>query len=128
MLLLLTLACTAGDKDSDVVPTPVVTILTPSASTVVTAGTPTPVSMVVDGFTLEDPAKHNEGQPVGFLRVSWDDGTETGSVDTGSTQVDVTVANAGTTTLQATLIFADGDEVTEEFSDFTPASVTFTVQ
>jgi len=129
MLILLSLACTASDKDSgSEYPTPVVTILTPSANTEVLAGEPTAVSMVVDGFTLQDPAKHNDGQPVGHLRLTWNDGAETGQVETGSTQVDVTVTTPGETTLTATLLYADGDEVTEGFPDFVPASVTFTVQ
>jgi hypothetical protein len=64
------------------------------------------VSVLVDGFALASPAKHNEGEPTGYVSVTLD-GEEV--LQTGSTVFDVTFAEVGAVTLGAELFYADGD-------------------
>lgn len=104
-LALLALACT-GDKDSaaDTGPQPAVTFLDPLDGGTVTAGD-VQLSLIVENFTLTDPAKHNEGTPEGYLSITVDGGEV---VQTASTQITITLA-AGAHTVGAGLFYADGD-------------------
>lgn len=83
------------------------------------------VSVLVEGFTLEPPAKHNEGEPTGYLAITLD-GEEV--LQTASTVFDVTFAEPGNVTLGAELFYADGDALEPPVSaeialDIAPAAV-----
>jgi hypothetical protein len=64
------------------------------------------VSVLVEGFTLESAAKHNEGEPAGYLAITLD-GEEV--LQTASTVFEVTFTEPGSVTLGAELFYADGD-------------------
>ncbi len=126
----LPLAC-AGPRDSagadaDAT-TPTVSFVSPKEGDTVPAGALS-LSIAVDHFVLEDPAKHNDGEPEGYLVVTWTEGSNGDSVQTGSTTPTLTIATPGAWTLTADLRFADGDELSERFDDFAPASIAITVQ
>lgn len=105
--LLLGLACAGGDADSGhAAEAPSIEWLVPSDGDPVSAGD-VACSTVIDGFTLEDHAKHSAGAPTGYLSVSVD-GTEV--LTSGVTNFTITLA-AGAHDLTATLHYADGDEV-----------------
>lgn len=108
MLLVLTLlACTGKEDDSGAaVAAPTVTWLSPTDGATVTAGLVS-CSIVIDGFALQDPAKHNDGAPAGYIAISVDDAVV---LSTGDTTFDLTVGT-GPHTLTAQLYYADGDEV-----------------
>ena len=124
MVLFLFLACDSGD-DSVALETPTVSFLEPADDATVPVGA-LQLSIVVEHFVLHDPAKHNEGEPEGFVRVEWTNGTASESVDTGSTTPTIDLASAGNWTITAELYYADGDEITEQFPDSVPAEVTVT--
>jgi hypothetical protein len=126
MLLLFFLACDSGD-DSVPLETPAVSFLEPADGATVPVGD-LQLSIVVEHFALHDPAKHNEGEPEGFVRVGWTDGTASDELDTGSTTPTIQLPNAGSWTLTASLYYADGDEITEQFPDYAPAEVTVTAK
>lgn len=126
MVLTALLAC-AGAGDSTTTDTPTVAFVSPADGDTVAKGD-IPLSIAVDHFLLVDPAKHNDGEPEGYLQVDWTDGTTTDSVQTDSTTPTITLATAGSWTLTADLHFADGDGMDESFDDFVPASITITVQ
>ena len=102
-------ACTGG-KDSDsaaaLVPASTVQWVTPSDGASVAAGD-VACSIAADNFTLSDPAKHNEGTPVGYISVSVD-GVE---VQKSGTTTPTVTLGAGSHSLMAQLFSADGDEV-----------------
>ena len=83
MLLLTLLACDGGD-DSVALETPTVSFLSPEDGGSVPVGD-LQLSLVVEHFALHDPAKHNEGEPEGFVRLAWTDGAVSDQLDTGST-------------------------------------------
>jgi hypothetical protein len=126
MLMFLFLACDNGD-DSVAPETPTISFLEPAEDAAVPVGD-LQLSLVVDHFMLHDPAKHNEGEPEGFVRVEWTDGTASDELDTGSTTPTIDIASAGTWTITAELYFADGDEITEDFPDYVPAELTVTAK
>ena len=68
---------------------------------------PVQLSLLVEGFALVDPAKHNEGQPEGFLRLAVN-GADT--LDTAQTTPTLSLA-AGATILDAELLYSDGDSL-----------------
>lgn len=111
MLLLLSLfACSDKSSDSaELVEAPTVSWLTPTDNGTVSAGE-VACSLVVGEFTLEDPAKHNDGAPIGYVVVAVD-GAE--GLTTGSTTFNLSLP-AGAHSLSATLVYADGDEVTSD--------------
>ena len=84
--------------------------------------------VVVEHFTLQDLAKYNEGRAEGYLELSWTDGTQSDTLDPSETNNTIAISTPGSWTLTAELYFEDGDEVSEEFSDFAPASLAFTVE
>lgn len=107
MLLLVSLIACGGDgDDTAATEAPTVSWLEPAADGTVTAGT-VPASLVVEHFTLEDPAMHSEGGAEGYVAVSVD-----GSVvlETSQTTFDLDLT-AGMHTLDAQLFYVDGDEV-----------------
>ena len=104
MLLALLLACTGAPDDSGEGLGASVSFLSPVDGDTVTAGD-VAVSIVVDGFTLHAPAKHNEGEAAGYVAVSVD-GAEV--LTTGETQFTLPLV-AGAHTLTAELHFEDGD-------------------
>ena len=106
MFLFALIAC-SGEEVEEPVTAPTVQWLSPADGATIAAGT-TAASVVVDDFTLESPAKHNEGAPIGYLAISID-GTEV--LTTGETTFDLTM-DPGAYTLEAALYFVDGDEVT----------------
>jgi hypothetical protein len=126
MLALFFLACDKGD-DSVALETPTISFLEPADDAKVAVGD-LPLSMVVDHFVLHDPAKHNEGEPEGFVRLEWSNGTASDDLDTGSTTPTIEIPSAGSWTVTAELYFADGDEITEDFPDYVPAQVTVTAK
>lgn len=119
------LACT-GHGDSAATETPTVEILSPTDGETVPSGD-VALSIAVNHFLLSDPAKHNEGEPEGYLHVAWTDGATSGELDTGSTTPSISIATAGDWTITADLRFADGDGMDEAFSDFVPATVGIVV-
>jgi len=127
LLIASLLACTGSSDDSAVTPTPTVAFVSPHDGDTVAAGD-VPLSITVTDFLLTDPAKHNEGEPEGYLQVDWTDGTTPDSVQTASTTPTITIATAGSWTLTADLFFEDGDGMDESFDDFVPASITITVE
>lgn len=102
------LACTSSSDDSgkEAVAPPTLSWLSPAEGDTVAAGDVS-CSTVVDAFSLQDPAKHNDGAPIGYIQVSVD-GTEV--LTTGSTTFTLTLA-AGAHTLAAALFYDDGDAV-----------------
>jgi hypothetical protein len=125
MLLALALACT-GEEPAEETETPTVTFVSPADGDVVPAGD-VDVTVIVEHFLLESPAKHNEGEPEGYLVLTVTQGDSTDTIETGATNNTVTLA-AGEATLGADLYFADGDEIVEEFPDFVPAEISITVE
>jgi hypothetical protein len=123
-MLLLFVACTG--EPAEEAETPTVSFLSPEDGAVVPVGD-LDVTVIVEHFLLEAPAKHNEGEPEGFLRLTVTQGDTAESVDSGDTNNTVTV-EAGEATLAADLYFADGDEIAESFPDFVPAEITITVE
>ncbi len=106
MLAVLTLlACTAKPDDS-AVPAPSIAWLAPTDGSSVAVG-PTSCSVVVEAFTLQDPAKHGEGGAEGYVAVLVD-GVAT--LTTSTTTFDLELS-AGPHTLLAQLTYVDGDEV-----------------
>jgi len=103
MLALLSLLACADDTDATAAPT--LAFVAPPDGAVVTADTAVAVSLLVEDFGLESPAKHNEGMPEGYvvLRV---DGVDAETMAT--TQTEVLLA-AGAHTLEAELFYVDGD-------------------
>lgn len=63
------------------------------------------VSIVADNFTLHDPAKHNEGQPEGYISFAVDGVEERKTADQ---QFTITLTTGGHT-LSAELFYEDGD-------------------
>ena len=116
MWLLLACSNTLEDTAAEAV---TLAFLSPTDGETVTAGE-VAVSVVVDGFTLEDPAKHSEGAPEGYLAVTVD-GAEV--LTTGETQFNVTL-DAGEHTLGGALFYADGDALEPSVS----AEITVTAE
>lgn len=124
-MLLLLLACATADNEES--PGPTLLWLAPSDGETVPAGE-TACSIILESFSLVDPAKHNEGAPIGYVRVSVDDESR---LDVGTTtfRLDLEV---GPHQLNATLFYADGDEVRvreglvcgEEEADCLPVTAT----
>lgn len=104
LVLSLLLACSGAHDDTGAEEAPTIEFLSPTDGATVPAGD-VAVSVVVDDFTLESPAKHNEGAPEGYLSVTVD-GAEV--LTTAETQFTVTLA-AGAHTIGAELRFVDGD-------------------
>ena len=102
--LLILLAC--KDHHDDTAAAPSLSFLSPEDGAQVVAGD-VQLSLLVEGFALEDPAKHNEGEPEGFLRLAVN-GTDT--LDTAQTTPTLTLA-AGATILDAELLYSDGDSL-----------------
>ncbi len=109
MLLALTLlACsgTSDDTGEETVALPTISWLSPADGDTVAAGDVS-CSTVIEAFTLQDPAKHNDGAPIGYVSVSVDD---TEVVTTGATTFRLTL-DAGAHALMAALFYDDGDAV-----------------
>jgi hypothetical protein len=126
MLLLLLLACDGGD-DSVALETPTISFLSPVDGGSVAVGD-LQLSIVIEHFALQDPAKHNAGEPEGFVRVAWTDGSVSESRDAGSTTPTIEIPSSGNWTITAALHYADGDEITDAFPDYTPAEVIVTAE
>lgn len=131
-LTLALLACTdkSDDTGTETVAPPTVTWLAPDDGATVAAGD-VACSTVIDAFTLQDPAKHNEGAPIGYVSVSVD-GTEVLQAGTTTFTLPLT---AGAHDLTAALFYEDGDEVSanadhlcdEEDTDTTCVPVAATI-
>jgi hypothetical protein len=106
-ILFLLLACTGTDKDTAGEAASTITFLDPIDGDTVPVGD-VAVSVIVEGFALEAPAKHNEGEPEGYITVTVD-GAE--ALTTAATQFTVTLAAAGSHTIGAALTYADGDAI-----------------
>lgn len=132
LLALALLACTSGkEDDSATTAAPSITWLAPTDGATVTAGL-VECSLVIDGFSLQDPSKHNdEGAPSGYVSLSDNDAL---ALSTGETTFSITLS-AGAHTLLAQLYYADGDEVSatttqlcdEDDTDTTCAPVTASI-
>lgn len=105
-LVLALLACTSKGDDTAAVAAPTLTWLSPTDGATVTAGD-VACSTVIDGFSLTDPGKHNDGAPIGYVEVTVDDVV---ALDSGATNFTVSLS-AGSHTLGAQLFYSDGDEV-----------------
>jgi hypothetical protein len=108
-LLALLFACTGADPDTAdtdlAVDPPSMSFLSPTDGATVPAGD-IAVAVVVNAFTLEDPAKHNDGAPEGYLSVSVDGAAV---LTTKETNFTLTITDAGAHTIGAELLYADGD-------------------
>jgi hypothetical protein len=102
-LLTLALACSEAADDSG--GSASVTFVDPLDGDSVPVGT-LQASVIVEGFLLQDPSKHNEGAPEGYLSISVD-GTEV--LQTSSTVFEVQLDAVGSATLGAELRYTDGD-------------------
>jgi hypothetical protein len=108
-MLLFLFACN-GEKDdssSEAVEPPTIAWVTPKDGGMVTAGD-VEASIVVDYFMLVDPAKHNEGEPTGYVEISID-GKKV--KDVGAPNFTLNIPQ-GKHELGAELYYADGDAVT----------------
>lgn len=127
LISLLLAACTVssdtGDAESE---TPVVSFVSPADGATVTAGEVN-VSIAVEHFMLVDLAKHNEGEPEGYISFTYAQGDTSETIESGETAFTVAL-EAGAATLTADLYFEDGDQIGEEFADFEPVSITVTVE
>ena len=112
---LLLLAC---DPETMTDP-PTITFLSPSEGDQVEVGD-VPVSVVVENFTMTEP-KHSdlEGLAAGYAAISLDGGDPT---NIGSTTFTVAIDAAGEHTLDAELLYEDGDALEVSAT----ATVTFT--
>ena len=120
LIMLLALGCAHKDhhEDSAAEATATVSFLVPLDEELVVLGDNT-ASLLVEGFTLVDVQRHNEGTPEGFVRLSLDGVTV---VESGLTQLPYTLTETGAHTLTAELFYSDGDALEPAVS----ASVTFT--
>lgn len=122
MFALLTVFACAGSGDSgeslseEVGPATIAFIDPVNGGTVITGDVT--FSVDVANFTLEDPAKHNDDQPIGYIQLTLDDADAGIAFDR---HFDLTL-EGGDHTLLAALMFEDGDELDPPVS----ASVTFT--
>lgn len=126
MLLAVALLACTGPGDSATTETPTVVFLSPAEGESFPTGD-VALSIAVNHFMLSDPAKHNEGEPEGYLHLTWTDGATSGELDGGSTTPSIMIGTAGDWTITADLRFADGDGMDEAFSDFVPATVWIVV-
>ena len=108
ILALALLACTVKSDDTgeETVAPPTISWLSPTDGDTVAAGDVS-CSTVIGAFTLQDPAKHNDGAPIGYVSVSVDD---VEILTTGDTTFTLTL-DAGAHDLMAALFYDDGDEV-----------------
>ncbi len=129
LLAALLTACTGKSADSTplVVATPTIAFVSPHDGDTVGIGD-LPLSIVVNDFLLSDPAKHNDGEPAGYMQIDWTDGTTPQSMQTGSTTPTISLPTAGSWTITADLYFTDGDGMSESFTDFVPATITVNAQ
>jgi hypothetical protein len=105
-LPLLFLACTSGSKESEEdLPAATIQFLVPLEGEEVLAGEAS-FAVVVENFSLVDPAKHNEGTATGYIQIRLD-GTDV--LQSGSTNFTVTVGSAGAHAVEAELYYEDGD-------------------
>lgn len=105
-MLLLLLACTSPAPSDDSVDPPTLAWLSPHADARLPEGEVS-CAVIIESFTLHDPAKHNSGVPIGHVRIAMD-GDEV--LLSGQTTFSLSFA-AGPHTLEATLLYADGDAV-----------------
>ena len=120
LIMLVALACAhkAHHDDSAAEATASVSFLAPLDEELVVLGDNS-ASLLVEGFTLVDVERHNEGTPEGFVRLSLD-GVMV--AESGLTQLPYTLTETGEHTLTAELFYSDGDALEPPVS----ASVTFT--
>ena len=128
MLISLLLAACDGSSDTGeaAAETPVVSFVSPTDGAAVTAGD-VAVSIVVEHFMLVDLAKHNEGEPEGYISFTYTQGDTSETIESSETTLSVAL-EAGKATLTADLYFEDEDQIGEEFADFDPVSITVTVE
>lgn len=103
-------ACTSKADDTATEATPTIAFLAPEDGAVLSPG-PVDITLVVDGFTLIDPAKHSgEGEGLsGYVALTYDDQGTTLTENTGSTQASITFNGTGPHTITAELLYEDGD-------------------
>lgn len=105
LIMLVTLGCANKDYAADSASAPTVAFLAPADGELVVLGERT-ASLVVEGFTLAEVERHNEGTPEGFVRLSLDGETV---IESGLTQLPYTLTDTGPHTLTAELFYSDGD-------------------
>lgn len=125
MLLILPFACGGADS-GEALPTPTVAFLAPEDGALVAAGE-VGTSILVEDFVLSGPIFHTAVTDGGYLWLEWTDGEVTLSLGTLGTTPTVEL-DPGSWTLSATLIYSDGDEVSDEFPDFEPAVIHLTAE
>ena len=128
MLISLLLVACAGSSDTGEAEaeTPIVSFVSPTEGATVTAGD-VDVSIAVEHFMLVDLAKHNEGEPEGYISFTYTQGDTSETVESSETTLTAPL-EVGTATLTVDLYFEDGDQIGEEFADFEPVSITVTVE
>ncbi len=106
LLSLLFLACSGSSKESEEEAPPAsIQFLVPLEGEQVNAGDAS-FAVVVENFSLVDPAKHNEGAATGYIQIRLD-GADV--LQSGSTNFTVTVGSAGAHSIEAELYYEDGD-------------------
>jgi hypothetical protein len=108
--MIFAVACTSKSDDTALAAAPTISFLAPEDGAVLSPG-PIDVTLVVDGFTLTDPAKHSgEGEGLsGYIALTYDDQGTNLTENTGSTQASIDLNGTGPHTLTAELLYADGD-------------------
>lgn len=105
--LFLTACSGTVDDTAEAKAAPTIAFLSPADGEMVVAGDVS-VSVIVENFALEAPAKHSEGEAEGYIRVTVD-GAEVPT--TAETQFIVTLDPTPEHTIGVELLFADGDEI-----------------
>jgi hypothetical protein len=127
LIALLLVACDgSSDTGEAEAETPVVSFVSPTDGDTVTAGD-VPVSIAVEHFLLVDLAKHNEGEPEGYISFTYTQGATSETMESSETAFTAPL-EAGAATLTADLYFEDGDQIGEEFADFEPVTIAVTVE
>lgn len=108
--IILAVACTSKADDTASEAAPTIAFLAPEDGAVLSPGA-IDITLVIDGFTLADPAKHggeDEGLS-GYVALTYDDNGTNLTENTGSTQASINLNGTGMHTLTAELMYADGD-------------------
>lgn len=128
LLLPLLLAC-ADDTSHDSAAasrTPTITFVSPTEGESIPEGS-VGVSIAVNQFVLVDVSKHSENGAEGVIRFTSAQGRIWDTFDTGATTFTIPLT-LGDAQLTAELRYEDGDEITEDFPDYTPATIGVIVE
>lgn len=125
-LLALLLGCHDAETVETLGETPTITFVSPSEGDTVAAGDVN-ISLAVEHFVLVAVEKHGDAGVQGSLVFTTQQGSVAETIETGSTTFTVPLA-VGEASLEADLVFEDGDPVSVSFPDFEPVVITVTVE